>query len=68
MITVIAHVDGDAPRGHECYNWYQSRRSPAVGNMAPKAKPSVQTRFVLEAMAEKDRATQDLWSQVLELL
>jgi hypothetical protein len=46
----------------------RGRRSPAVGSTAPKAKPSVQTRFVLEAMAETDRATQDRWSQVLESL
>jgi hypothetical protein len=65
---VIAHVGGDAPHGHGYHNWYQSRRSLAVGTTTPKAKPSVQTRFVLEAMAESDRATQERWSQVLESL
>jgi hypothetical protein len=39
-----------------------------VGNTAPQVKPSAQTRLVLEAMAEKDRTTQERLSQVLETL
>ena len=65
---MTTHVDGDAPLGHGCHNWYQSHRSPVVGNMAPQVKPSAQTRLVLEAMAEKDRATHEKLSQVLETL
>lgn len=34
----------------------------------PAARPSVQTRFVLEAMEEKDRTNQDNWSRVFSSL
>jgi hypothetical protein len=65
---VTTHVGGGAPLDHGCHNWYQSRRSPVVGNTAPQVKSSAQTRLVLEAMAEKDRTTLERLSQVLETL
>lgn len=36
--------------------------------MAPVTKPSVQTHFVLEAMADQDRETQESLSKVMETL
>jgi hypothetical protein len=35
---------------------------------APATKPSVQTRFVLEAMADRERVSQENWSHVIETL
>jgi hypothetical protein len=42
--------------------------SDRLGATAPLAKPSVQTRFVLEDMAEKDRTKQENWKQVFDTL
>jgi hypothetical protein len=36
--------------------------------MAPPAKPSVQTRFLLEAMDERDRSVQGNWNHMFEYM
>jgi hypothetical protein len=37
-------------------------------NTAPVAKPSVQTRFILEAMADQERGAKEDWGQMMETL
>jgi hypothetical protein len=41
-------------------------RSSAATTTAPKAKSSVQTRFILEAMAKFNRAMQERWNRMFE--
>lgn len=38
------------------------------GIMAPSARPSVQTRFVLEAMAETNRSDETRWDKMFAAL
>jgi hypothetical protein len=55
----------------DCDKWYQSLVS--CGGVrkdatAPSARPSVQSRFVLEAMEEQQRTNQENWNHVFEAL
>jgi hypothetical protein len=61
--------------GHGSHTWYQRQVSgrcwaaiTGVVNTAPVTKPSMQTHFVLEAMADRDRETQESLSKVMETL
>lgn len=44
------------------------RRRSTFFIIARVAKPSVQTLFILEAMADRDRTSQDNWAQIMERL
>jgi hypothetical protein len=50
------------------FAWGVKRGQSAFFITALVAKPSVQTRFILEAMANHDRTSQDNWSRVMERL
>jgi hypothetical protein len=77
--ALVLPIGGSHPElrysDHGSHTWYQRRVSGRcwaaitdVVNTTPITKPSVQARFVLEAMADRDRETQESLSKVMETL
>jgi hypothetical protein len=59
---------GDTSRWPEASQWYQIRRFSANEDWcttAPIIKPSAQTRFILEAMANREKEALDRWEAMM---